>query len=66
MRAVKKHVRMEPSPTTDVTIGRDDLAYGLSAVQPSAMREVQLEVPKVRCDDDDDCCDGDCEGDDGI
>ncbi|XP_052792315.1 ribosome biogenesis protein SPATA5-like [Mya arenaria] len=36
-----------PSTNTYVKISLDDMRYAMTVVQPSAMREVQLEVPKV-------------------
>ena len=46
LHAIKSHISsaIDPSP---VCIHLEDLKYAVSVVQPSAMREVQLEVPKV-------------------
>lgn len=54
--AIKRFVtsHQEPSKITDTTdalLKTDDLLAGLSAVQPSAMREVYVEVPAVRWED---------------
>ncbi|XP_071087410.1 ATPase family gene 2 protein homolog A-like [Haliotis cracherodii] len=44
LHAVKKKMQ---TGNKQLVICREDVVYALSTVQPSAMREVQLEVPKV-------------------
>ncbi|XP_033742014.1 ATPase family protein 2 homolog isoform X3 [Pecten maximus] len=47
--SVKRHLRnhnnLQTVPTAVIT--REDMAVAMTTVQPSAMREVQLEIPKV-------------------
>ncbi|XP_060084296.1 ATPase family gene 2 protein homolog A-like [Ylistrum balloti] len=44
-RNLRDHEELETEPTAVIT--REDIAVAMTTVQPSAMREVQLEIPKV-------------------
>ena len=47
LHAMKAFQSSTKSISTSICISMEDLKYAMSVVQPSAMREVQLEVPKV-------------------
>jgi hypothetical protein len=46
LHALKK--RLSSDNTADLTLSQEDLAYGFQLIKPSAMKEVTLEVSKVR------------------
>ena len=51
LHAMKAFQSSTKSISTSICLSVEDLKYSTSVVQPSAMREVQLEVPKVLWDD---------------
>ncbi|XP_034949756.1 ATPase family protein 2 homolog [Chelonus insularis] len=48
MRAIKRHNMSDTSDSTDVFICGNDFTTALTAVKPSAMKEVLVEVPNVK------------------